>query len=56
MQKLSRFTEQINNSTGVLQVLEKLPKTSQVLELKDDPLLKSLIDEIFIRKSVELNV
>lgn len=56
MQKLSQFKGKIENSTPILQTLEKFYNTSQVLELKDDPLLKSLIDEIFIRKSVKLNV
>ncbi len=55
MQKLSQFKVKIENSTPLLQTFEKFNKTSQVLELKDIPLLESLIDEIFIKKSIELN-
>ncbi len=47
-QKLTRFTEQIQNITSIWQTLEKFYKTSQVLELKDNPSLESLITEIFI--------
>ncbi len=56
MQRLSLFVEQINNSTIILQALEKYFQSSQVLELKDSPLLESLIDETFIKRSIELNV
>ncbi|MHA2035087.1 MAG: tetratricopeptide repeat protein [Promethearchaeota archaeon] len=56
MQRLGQFIERIKNSIPIMQILEKFYKTSQILELKDDPLLQSLIDEIFIKKSIELNV
>jgi len=46
-QRLTRFTEQIQNTTSIWQTLETFYKTSQVLELKDNPSLDSLITEIF---------
>jgi hypothetical protein len=55
IQKLSQFKVKIENSTPLLQTLEKLYKTSQVLELQDNPFLESLIEEIFVKKSISLN-
>ncbi len=50
-QRLTQFTEQIQKTTSIWQTLETYYKTSQVLELKDDPSLDSLITEIFIDKT-----
>jgi tetratricopeptide (TPR) repeat protein len=49
-QRLTQFIEKIQNSTVIWQTLEKFYETSQVLELKDNPVLDSLITEIFINK------
>jgi len=49
-QRLTRFTEQIQSTMSIWQTLETFYKTSQVLELKDNPSLDSLITEIFIDK------
>jgi tetratricopeptide (TPR) repeat protein len=51
MQKLSLFAKQIKNSVSILDILDKFSKSSQVLELKDDPSLESLITEIFVRNN-----
>jgi len=56
MQKLSQFTSKIKNSIPILQTLDKLLKTSQVLELEDEPLIGSLIKDIFINQNLELKV
>ena len=50
-QKLSKFTESVQNNASIWQVLEKFYKTSQVLEIKDIPSLKSLITDIFVNKN-----
>ncbi|KKM97546.1 hypothetical protein LCGC14_1166930 [marine sediment metagenome] len=50
-QRLTQFTEQIQKTTSIWQTLETYYKTSQVLELKDNPSLDSLITEIFIDKT-----
>ena len=50
-QKLTKFTEEVQNNTSLWQSLEKHHKSSQILELKESPQLKSLITEIFISKS-----
>ncbi len=47
-QKLSQFTEAIQNTTSIWQTLEKFYKTSQTLAIKDTPPLKNLITEIFL--------
>lgn len=47
MQKLSQFAARIQNAIIIWQTLEKIYETGQVLELKDIPLLESLITEIF---------
>lgn len=47
-QKLSKFTEKIQDTTSVWQTLDKYYKTSQVAELKDLPKIESLIKDIFI--------
>ncbi len=50
-QKLTKFTEEVQNNMSLWQSLEQHYKTSQILELKESPQLKSLITEIFISKS-----
>ncbi|MHA1985970.1 MAG: tetratricopeptide repeat protein [Promethearchaeota archaeon] len=47
-QKLSKFTEAIQNNTSIWPILEKFYKTSQILEIKDSPFLEHLITNIFI--------
>ncbi|MHA2038235.1 MAG: tetratricopeptide repeat protein [Promethearchaeota archaeon] len=53
-QRLTRFTEQIQSTASIWQALERFYKTSQVLELKDNPSLDSLITEIFIDKKISV--
>jgi len=55
-QKLTKFTERLQNTTEIWQLLERFYQTSQILELKDSPPLESLIEEIFINKIPELQV
>ncbi len=47
-QKLTKFTREIQDNVSISQTLEKFYKTSQVLELKDNPSLEPLIRKIFI--------
>jgi tetratricopeptide (TPR) repeat protein len=48
LQKLTRFTEAITESSEIRQALNKSVKTSEMLELDRIPSLKTVIDEIFI--------
>ncbi|MHA2179935.1 MAG: tetratricopeptide repeat protein [Promethearchaeota archaeon] len=48
-QKISKFTEAIQNNTSIWPILEKVYKTSQVLEIKDSPFLEHLITNIFVK-------
>jgi len=50
-QRLTRFIEKVQNNLSLWQYLEQHYKTSQILELKEAPQMKSLITEIFISKS-----
>jgi tetratricopeptide (TPR) repeat protein len=50
-QRLTQFTEQVQNTAPVWKTLEKFYETSQVLELKDSPRLESIITEIFMSKN-----
>jgi hypothetical protein len=50
-QRLAQFSERIQTATSIWQTLENFYETSQVLELKDNPKLESLITDIFIDKS-----
>jgi len=54
-QKLSRFVEHLQENDSIQQTLDKFQKTNQILELRDFPFLKSLITEIFIKKSPEIS-
>ncbi|MHA2269809.1 MAG: tetratricopeptide repeat protein [Promethearchaeota archaeon] len=47
-QKLSKFSQQLQNNTSIWPILEKYQKTSQTLEIKDSPFLEHLITNIFI--------
>ncbi|MFW9880412.1 MAG: hypothetical protein ACFFG0_45660 [Candidatus Thorarchaeota archaeon] len=47
-QKLSKFTEGIQNTVSIWQTLERFLKTSQLAELQDIPQIETLIKEIFI--------
>jgi tetratricopeptide (TPR) repeat protein len=51
MQKLNHFKEEITNSTPIMQTLENYYQTSQVLEIKDSPMLEDFITEIFMSNS-----
>ncbi len=51
-QKLTQFIEALQNRQSIWQALEKFSKTSQVLENRDIPQLKSLITEIFITENL----
>lgn len=50
-QKLTKFVERIQNNTSIWQTLNKFQKTSQVVELKDIPVMESLLSEIFLIKN-----
>jgi hypothetical protein len=47
LQKLSRFSEAIKKNSEIWQALNKSVKTSDMLELDNPPILKSVINEIF---------
>lgn len=50
-QKLTKFTEEIQNNSSLWQSLEQHYKSSQILKLKESPPLESVITEIFTSKS-----
>jgi hypothetical protein len=50
-QKLKNFVKEMQKNTALWQSLENHYNTSQVLELKDNPQLESLITETFSSKS-----
>ncbi|MHA2281405.1 MAG: hypothetical protein ACXAC5_11175 [Promethearchaeota archaeon] len=50
-QKLIKFVERIQDSTSIWQTLNKFQKTSQVVELRDIPVMESLLTEIFLVES-----
>ncbi len=50
-QRLTQFIEKIQKTTSIWHTLENFYQTSQVLDLKDSPSLKSLISEIFSGKN-----
>jgi hypothetical protein len=54
-QKLSRFSENIQKMKDICDILEKYSKTSQLLQIKEVPLLETLIKDIFIKKKVIKN-
>ena len=47
-QKLTKFTEEVQNNSSLWGSLERHYKTSQILELKDTPVLENLITDIFL--------
>ncbi len=49
-QRLVNFKEHLQNNTSLLQKINRCFYTSQTLELKDSPSLKTLITKIFIKK------
>ncbi len=49
LQKLTRFADAIRENSEIWQALNKSIKTSEVLELDNPPVLKTVIDEIFIK-------
>lgn len=50
-QKLTEFTELIQETASIEQIFEKFEKTSQVLQIKDFPFLKPLITKIFLKSN-----
>jgi hypothetical protein len=52
-QKLTKFMEQLQQNSVIWEALEKFDRTSQVAELKDIPLLESIISEIYLSKPIE---
>lgn len=54
-QKLTNFIKEIQNKSTIWQTLNKFYKTSQIAELKDIPLLESIIIEIFLSTAPELD-
>ncbi|MFX1499875.1 MAG: tetratricopeptide repeat protein [Promethearchaeota archaeon] len=55
-QKLKKFVEIIRNSAVIWRTMKKFYKINRVIELKDHPSLKTVIEEIFVRKTPELTV
>jgi hypothetical protein len=53
-QKLTKFIERIQNDAATLRTFDKFSKTSQVAELKDIPIVKNLLIEIFKIKRKKL--
>ena len=47
-QKLTKFVERIQDSTSIWKTLNKFQQTSQVVELRDIPVMESLLTEIFL--------
>ena len=47
-QKLTKFVKEMQENTSLWQNLERHYKTSQILELKDSPILENLITDIFL--------
>jgi hypothetical protein len=55
-QKLTKFVEEMQKNTSLWQSLENHYKSSQVLEIADNPSLESLITDVFLKKSkVKMN-
>lgn len=54
-QKLARFTKGVQDNASVWQTINRFYETSQILEINDNSSLESLVTEIFISKSPELN-
>jgi hypothetical protein len=50
-QKLTKFTEEVQKNTTLWQNLKQHYNSSQILELNKNPQLKSLITDIFVKKS-----
>ncbi|MHA2182739.1 MAG: hypothetical protein ACXAAH_15065 [Promethearchaeota archaeon] len=48
-QKLTKFTERIQNTTYIWETLNKSYEMNQIIELKNNPPLELLISEIFIK-------
>jgi tetratricopeptide (TPR) repeat protein len=55
-QKLIEFSERIQEIPSIWQLLEKFYKLNQVLDIKDSKPLKSLITDIFTKRSIEMNI
>ncbi|MFX1428259.1 MAG: hypothetical protein ACFFBE_17530, partial [Promethearchaeota archaeon] len=51
-QKLTEFVERIQSNTSIWQTLKKFQKTSEVVELRDIPLIENLLTEIFLIKNL----
>ncbi|MFW9875404.1 MAG: hypothetical protein ACFFG0_20040 [Candidatus Thorarchaeota archaeon] len=51
-QKLTEFVQRIQNNPSIWQTLKKFQKTSEVVELRDFPVLENLLTEIFLIKNV----
>jgi tetratricopeptide (TPR) repeat protein len=47
-QKLTQFTDKIQNTTSIWHTLNKFYKTNRIVEFKDLPALETLITEIFL--------
>jgi hypothetical protein len=54
--KLTRFSEKIQEEALIWQTLKKVCKTNQILEIRDVPLLGSIISKIFSTNNLDLNV
>jgi len=55
-QKLVKFSERIQKTKSIWQLLEKFYKSNQILDIKDSTPLRSLITDIFTKKSIEMNI
>jgi hypothetical protein len=48
-QKLKQFTDRIQKSASIWELLNEFYTSNRIMELKDSKILESIIDEIFIR-------
>ncbi|MHA2282399.1 MAG: tetratricopeptide repeat protein [Promethearchaeota archaeon] len=54
-QKLIHFAHRVQNTVSIWQVFKNFYKTNQSIELSENPLLESLITEIFLKGSPEIS-
>jgi len=50
-QKLEKFAKTLQKEPAIWKTLEKFEKSSQVVELRDIPLMESLLNEVFLTKN-----
>lgn len=55
-QKLAQFTESIRNTMLIWQVFQNFLQTHHTIKLSENPLLESLIIEIFVKKTFQVTI